>query len=638
MFDLARIDARLNNEGHGLEEKRDIFKEELFDWTDNYMENLSSDPTSQNATHTREQITKLWAAFAQMEADASDVSQALAVYAEAAADPLAGAELHLYRLYSSFLENRTDLQGLPFQNSFWFGLQGHLSVQATQELWALYLSNHNKIHGTALTMTDLYIQSRAAIIQDPLFENVQLVSPSTLDQNVRIKVEHEESDNNHLKLDENALCAGQDLLDAVPRVHIKAEPGQDSESHGSAALAHADVKGSVAVVLASLALDNLDGLTPEQIVKLYHQTPPMLMETLSSEDTIRAIPPLRPEDKRALETYLGVTLSNPQWAQRCAWVLDIIEGLWITQALQERTYALCFENLKEMHAVERIRSKERAQVSGATTSITALSQHSKKLESKLAVQRELLAAIANKNLLVLLGEQYSVLSQIGFPCFSVDFWDQLHAHVTNHKIGSPVSPLEGALKDALSRQQQLLGTLLLKSGRLAVHATATIARPYVPSASAAPKSTRFSDSRDSVVPSVALSRAPPVLTVPPSAVSRAPPLSVPAAAPVHSARLDSSSESTLRADRVPAVAAASVSGKRKISGTASIANASLPVEGISTATVKAALSADMQAKKPKVEVVAVGRQAAVKLVDEATADELHAVVQAATRKSSRGKK
>jgi hypothetical protein len=493
-FDLNVVKQKALNEGSTSEEQRDIYRTELFDWTDNYTENLESTADSDNAIKARQAIVQLWDTLAQMEINAEDggPANAMEVYAEAACDAIAGAEINIYNLYATaLLENeemskaaRNDQEKVsqyPFLNGL---IDGKFTAENTETLWKLYLETYNSLFTTgaadAIDMSGLYIIARAIMAGDTdSFDELVLTLPPSLQGKEEM---------------------GEDQNDVSE---------SDSAAGATLYLEEQDEEKVQEILLRDL--DTCEGLTPELVVKKYHVSPPLLFEPMASDESIKMLPPLRPEDRHALEQYLGISVSHSDMSKTCQWILDIIETLWLTQALKERDYASWFIELEEQHNEECIRSKERAmKATAAGGTMSDLAAHQKKLDSKLAVQRELLTAVVNKSLLYLLEEQLSVLNQIGFPGVSSSLWERIESHVVNHKLGTVLTQVDVNLKEQMTRLQQMISILLQNTGRLTAHVAQVKAK----------KSTRFSTNlempgvQSSLQPAPVLSSHAPQLQVP----------------------------------------------------------------------------------------------------------------------------
>nr|ADD95718.1 hypothetical protein [uncultured organism MedDCM-OCT-S04-C12] len=583
----------MSNEAQSFEEKRDVFREEIFDWTDNYTENLASSAESSDAKQARTAIVGLWNEFAQMEliADDGGVESSFNIFAEAACDPVAGAEMELYEFYVTLLrreevKHEAAKSASAFQYAFLHGLSdGRLtSHDNVATLWNSFLEAYNSITGTsAIDMNTLYTRARALMKDDRLNGAILSLPPSLHG------AEPEE--------DESSGKEGEEEEEEAPTEPVvKSEAGPEDVQREQAPGGPEPPLPEVRLT----PLDTCEGFTPELVVKKFHQCPPLLFEPLSSEEAMRKLPPLRPEDRRILQEYVGMELTDRRMPQHCSWLLDIIEGLWIAQSLKERDYASWFSELEQQHKEERIRTKERSVRGSTGTSMSELEAHNKKLESKLTVQRELLTAVVNKSLLGLLSEQFTVLTQIAFPHFSKEMLERLEAHVVNHQLGTIPTHIDSSLKERLTRQQQMLSTLLLCSGRLKTH-TAQL-KPS--------KITRFSNNPE--VPGLTtVVKAPPQLVVP-----EAPKLEVPTPATRVAVKVEATSQHS-------SSAVASGRGKRKA---AEVAPAPAP--------------APRKAVKKEPTTVATTRGAAkVQLVDmdAAAAIALEQSKKPATRRSARNK-
>ena len=102
-------------------------------------------------------------------------------------------------------------------------------------------------------------------------------------------------------------------------------------------------------------LDSVVGMTPEQLTRMYRHRPPMLFSAPNVEPTVFGLSILSPEETTELESFLGVNLSDIRYGQRQNKVdeyLDLVEGLWTTQALKERHFDSWFTDLKKLHEKE----------------------------------------------------------------------------------------------------------------------------------------------------------------------------------------------------------------------------------------------------------------------------------------------
>lgn len=102
-------------------------------------------------------------------------------------------------------------------------------------------------------------------------------------------------------------------------------------------------------------LDSVVGMTPEQLTRMYQHRPPMLFSAPNMEPTVFGLSVLSPEETTELEVFLGVSLSEIRYGQRQNKVdeyLDLVEGLWTTQALKERHFDSWFTDLKKLHEKE----------------------------------------------------------------------------------------------------------------------------------------------------------------------------------------------------------------------------------------------------------------------------------------------
>ena len=127
-------------------------------------------------------------------------------------------------------------------------------------------------------------------------------------------------------------------------------PNHDIEAPG---LASSDIPTNLGGVGDDL--DSVVGMTPEQLTRMYQHRPPMLFSAPNMEPTVFGLSVLSPEETTELELFVGVNLSDIRYGQRQNKVdeyLDLVEGLWTTQALKERHFDSWFTDLKKLHEKE----------------------------------------------------------------------------------------------------------------------------------------------------------------------------------------------------------------------------------------------------------------------------------------------
>ncbi len=496
-FDMSELERRLENDATNLEEKRDIFREEIFDWSDNFLENFTGDISDEESSNARSCVVQLWQAFVKLEVDASELENALGIYCEAAADSIAGNDMQLYKIYADFLlstDGDISIGSKKFQHAFIYALSrknlNNFTIEQIDDIWNLFLNTFNTIRGTSLNIDKLYQQACITLQEESeIFADVTLECPTSLSQS---------------------------KSKSTTSISIKQEQGEEENT--------SDDIEDIKEINKNLILKDLDetiDYTPELLIKRYHQCPPLLLAPLASIEMMNTLPPLHPQDKRSLELYLDIKFndngnsnsdsnSDSEFLSKCNWIFDIIESLWVIQCLKERDYSKWFVELEEEYKISCIRSKEKMSAANTNTNtnsnsntnmgtiktIDDLTKYKKKLEIKLQVQREILTCIVNKSLLELQKEQISILTNINFPGFNKNLYNKIESYVIDHKLGSVPSELDSSLKDMISRQQNMLSFLFSKSGRLKHHCVGTSA-PASASVPKQRKTTRFSSNLES---------------------------------------------------------------------------------------------------------------------------------------------
>ena len=411
-FDLASVLGRVASaETEGADGKREVYMETLFDWGDGYMENLSGKGDSEASLHARKQISDLWIHYANMEIGMGEHDNVRQVFQDAMDDAAASLVAATYIAAASYYLSRKKEAGDVSEAAKIY--QKALSKQGMppEEIGKLHAAQ-NDIVGSGVKME---------VSDDDLFTPTGGGDYDSM----------------------QARATADHFLAEMMKIHEsnKVESEDNEES--------------------------IDGLTPEMLVKNYFRRPPFVFDTdilVTNSNKARS---LDPADTDLLERYLGVPLSSDdvEFSSKCEGVLDLLEGLWIMQALKERQYSKWFEDLNQLQ-VKELKMKE--------ASLGSVDDRTR-ARSRAAVQKEVLSAIVNKSAWALVQDHHRTLIRVGFPGFGVAILDDIGAYLSGElSAGGAKATMSEGLELSVRRQRALVEAILRHRKGKVLHADGTL--------------------------------------------------------------------------------------------------------------------------------------------------------------------
>eukprot|EP00981_Chlorochromonas_danica_P006932 scaffold1507_cov158-Ochromonas_danica.AAC.1 len=451
--------AKVEKDPSSVEECRNVFLEQIFDWSDYYNESCSSDPEGVDSQAMAQSLVELWLAYADFEANLRQYKKAVDVYEKAMGDPIVGRVGRLYQAYADYCLAR----GRPgaAQKAYLSGLSTRdMPRKDSDTLWMMLLGLVQQVNKNAtLTLSEL-----RGLVAKQVTEGSQLapLPSSSSDSNTTSSLTNDRqggvdfaSDNAAMmtlsasnvvvKEEEEAMVTYMDVAESKEE---QWQPADNVVSTNSISLEK---------LLEEDNLDGVAGLTPEQIVRAYRLRPLMLFVAPHKEPLVSGLSALEEGEKAALEAFLQspLSLKSEMLSARTNHILDVLEGLWYAQALKERHFDMWIVQMNELHKQQEAVASEGER---------------KRLASRSAVQRELLHALINKTLFSLLIEQERVLAGLHFPRFNEVFTQTLESAARSHMTASssssaaasslPMSFFDNMIAAELSQQRRLVCALL----------------------------------------------------------------------------------------------------------------------------------------------------------------------------------
>jgi hypothetical protein len=372
-----------------ITESRQIYLEEILDWTDNYTENLLSNSSSQESKDALSSIVKLWIAFCTMEITLRQFKRAVKLFEDAISDPIASRSANTYLAYVDYCSTRGKFANA--QKVYIKGLSSELGQEEADKLWVSFLSFIQSQGSPDLNLEQLYEAVKSEAAEGTILSSFTTgLSSVVKEEKVSevepiVKVKQEKLTDAESKADEENTIS-MEIVDEVV-IAVKVEDvfgtGEEIISEESVDKDKMDViieetqeicevteknvldnktnpvaavsKVNVAPGGVGDDLDSVVGLTPDQLIRMYRHRPPMLFSAPAKEPTVLELSSLSTEEVLELESFLGVSLSTIKYGERqgpADAYLNLVEGLWTAQALKERHFDSWFTDLKKLHEKE----------------------------------------------------------------------------------------------------------------------------------------------------------------------------------------------------------------------------------------------------------------------------------------------
>eukprot|EP00601_Ochromonadales_sp_CCMP2298_P023092 CAMPEP_0173323862 /NCGR_PEP_ID=MMETSP1143-20121109/30744_1 /TAXON_ID=483371 /ORGANISM="non described non described, Strain CCMP2298" /LENGTH=283 /DNA_ID=CAMNT_0014267857 /DNA_START=96 /DNA_END=943 /DNA_ORIENTATION=- len=144
----SKADKLVAENSGNIEDARNLFLEEIMDWTDYYSETGSKD------AKVYDSIVELWIQYSLFEISLKQYKKAVEVFETAVADPVGGS-VRLFLAYAAFCIDRSKLANA--QKVLIRGLCAGLGEANNQLLWGRFLSLMHQVNKSAdLTLAQLY--------------------------------------------------------------------------------------------------------------------------------------------------------------------------------------------------------------------------------------------------------------------------------------------------------------------------------------------------------------------------------------------------------------------------------------------------------------------------------------------------
>lgn len=483
-----------------IDDARMIFLEEIMDWSDFYTENINS--SKEAAMGVSDSLIKLWLEFAKFEISLHQFKKAVEVFDKALSDPVAKRSFCIYESYAKFCVDRKKFANA--QKVLIKGLCAGLSHTESDSLWQFLLKLMHEVNkSNLLTLDELFIAVKQQLddkeslaIPSPL-KNPSTQKTSNRTDSVKIKTEPstntEEVNDPHEVVPVSFNSTPIDISDNTTTQGASSLSTQiKKESVNSATPPSVETGKEIPLKLNAVSnvddLDNTDGLTPEQIVRIYNLRPPMIFSAPHKEPMLSGVSGLQKTLVKEIEVFFNLPISAVVQAtlpyappvvaavgdsltvSKVKRVADLLEALWSAQAMKERHFDAWIVDLRTYHENQEKLTMDNIEKKRQGFSVLDFETYKQtemdKFFSRCAVQRELQLSLINKILYNILTEQQSVLAKIGLPHFSSNVVDRIHscfaARRSSLEINLDRHPFEAdnTIFNAIATQKQVVCGLL----------------------------------------------------------------------------------------------------------------------------------------------------------------------------------
>ena len=223
-------------------ESRQIYLEEIMDWTDNYTENNLSLSSSVEAKDALSNIVKLWIAYCTMEISLRQFKQAVKIFEDAISDPVASRSALIYLAYVDYCKTRGKLANA--QKVYIKGLSSSLAQDEADKLWESFLPFIRSQGSPSLSMSQLYeaVRNEAGIdsLTPPRIETTEQVagtctSETSTDSVLETPIDSIKNSNNS-NTSQNLVDIDASSLMTIEESYVDAECKIEEVNNGSSSI------------------------------------------------------------------------------------------------------------------------------------------------------------------------------------------------------------------------------------------------------------------------------------------------------------------------------------------------------------------------------------------------------------------
>lgn len=414
-----------------VDEGRTLLKGKIFEWSDDYSENLMESESVDKHT-AFDAIVKLWLEWANYEVSKLQYKQATEVYESALEDPIVKQSYTIYKSNAQFCISRNKLAAA--QKVYIKGLCNELQQDDVDKIWidlVDFLRSKGK-DATSTSLENLYNLINADTLKsDP----TKICTPPS-------------------SFDESILRSNIPTTTATPT-----DSSNNSDHYDDSPRKSANVIALPSYLNKDIEWDDIKRITPEIIRNIHHNTPPMIFSAPHVAPMKDGLASLAADEVNELCRFLQIStlaeLTNEGSTGRyCDRIVDILEGLWVVQGIKEKQYHAWKNELKE--------SNQQEYYNITNTSANEIEQNKllHKLSIEYEVQMEILCALINRTSYKLLMDQVRTLIQLSFPSINSNIVEKIELSISKSINSNNVNEFDQQLVAEISNISRRVTAIL----------------------------------------------------------------------------------------------------------------------------------------------------------------------------------
>lgn len=367
LFNISVIKKKIIEES-SIENNRIYYQEELLDWIDCYNETLVNCEDKVRQQEAFNSIIDLWIDYSNYEKQLKQYKKVVNIFEDALNDSLTKTSWRIYHAYSQFYQQREKKSNA--QKIFVRGLSvSKMSSEHRDMLWFHFLQfmKEEKLLSMEMSVFQLYqaVKEQLNELGDTLIPPSHDFSEKNYSQDNEDN--EPESQVDHMNKDQNAVGSEETSSYVYAEMKESEDNVIDNET-GSHSISSFMENTS----LIPTEIDESVGISPENLIRIFQVRPPLLFSAPDKEPMSWGLSRLSIHNIQLLEVFLRDSVSSisqiSSTPSPADFYIDIIESLWVSQALKERNFDNWFAELQVLHEQEESQLKKQCELKKQQTS------------------------------------------------------------------------------------------------------------------------------------------------------------------------------------------------------------------------------------------------------------------------------
>lgn len=255
------------------------------DWSDYYTENTEASAAEKERVFSS--IVRLWLSSTQFEISLHQFKKAVDLYEQAISDPVVGKSAIIFQSYADFCTERKKLSNA--QKVYVKALTAGLPASENKTLWENFLGLMHTVNGS----TDMTLAQLQAAVSKQLGDNSASLAPV----GVTVKTEVQSDSVMNVVPSASSAVIKTEGEPQQPQQGVQAVPSEVMDQLFQVGgltpfplqqpLQQLQDPQQGDVQSGADDLDNVAGLTPEQVIMIYDRRPPMIFSASNKVSLLR---------------------------------------------------------------------------------------------------------------------------------------------------------------------------------------------------------------------------------------------------------------------------------------------------------------------------------------------------------------